>query len=131
MNSEWLDVQSFKLIPSEHLPKGITRNQILDLAESFSPFEHTIGTAKFISEKKTVAAGEFWSHEFQFTSTSYVTEFDKQFIKKTGAVVIYTDLRTLVMYQNDIFSNAPLVSSVKSNNEITEVNFSISSLFVL
>ena len=131
MNSEWLDVQSFKLLPKTDLPQGITRNQILQLANSYSSYEHIIGSAKFISELKDVNAGDFWQHEFQFTSTSYVTEFDKQMLKNTGAIIFVTDLNTLVLYHNDVFSNAPLQCGIKSNNEITEVNFSHQSLRVL
>lgn len=131
MNSEWLDVQSFKLIPKSEIPKESTRNQILQLANSFSPEDHIIGTAKFISELKDANAGEYWTHEFQYTSSSYVTEYDKQKVKNTGAIILVTDLRTLVFYQNDVFSNAPFTIGLKSNNEISEVNFSITSLAVL
>lgn len=131
MNSEWLDVQSFKLIPKTDLPKGTPRNQILEIAKSFGPAEHIIGTAKFISDLKDSNAGEYWLHEFQFTSTSYITEYDKQSLKNTGAIVLFTDLKTLVFYHNDIFSNGPMTLGIKSNNEISEVNFSINSLRVL
>lgn len=131
MNSEWLDIQSFKLIPKSDLPPGITRNQILELSNSFGPTEHIIGTAKFISEQKDSNAGQFWTHEFQFTASSYITEYDKQELKNTGAIVLITDLRTLLFYQNDIFSNSSMTLVIKSNNEISEVNFSINSLRVL
>ena len=131
MNSEWLDVQSFKLIPKSEIPKESTRNQILQLANSFPSEDHIIGTAKFISELKDANAGEYWNHEFQFTSSSYVNEYDKHKIKYTGAIVLVTDLRTLVFYENDVFSNAPFTIGIKSNNEITEVNFSLMSLAVL
>lgn len=131
MNSEWLDVQSFKLLPKTELPQGINREQILELANSYSSAGHIIGTAKFISELKDSSAGEYWQHEFQYTASSYVTEYDKQLLKRTGAIVLYTDLRILLFYFNDVFSNAPLTVGVKSNNEISEVNFSTMSLGVL
>ncbi len=131
MNSEWLDVQSFKLLPQTELPQGINRDQILELANSYSPADHIIGTAKFISELKDSNAGDYWQHEFQYTASSYVTEYDKQLLRRTGAIVLYTDLRILLFYFNDVFSNAPLKLGVKSNNEISEVNFSTMSLGVL
>lgn len=131
MNSEWLDIQRFRLIPKGSLEVGISRNEILVIADSFSDFEHVIGTAKFISEQKFVNAGSFWTHEFQFTSSSYVSGYDNDLLSKVGAIVIYTDQRTLVMYQNDYFSNSPLEYKIKSNNDLTEVNFSMSSVNIL
>lgn len=109
----------------------MTRGQVIELANSYAPAEHIFGTAKFISELKDASAGNFWQHEFQFTSTSYITEFDKQLLLNTGAVVLYTDLRTLVLYKNDVFNNAPMVISIKSNNEISEISFTQNSLNVL
>ena len=131
MKQEFLDIQFFKILPKGSLPENATREEIIEVAMSFSEFPHIIGTPKFVSDEKLTDAGSKFEHQFSFSVSSYATEDFLSILRNAGAVVIYTDLRTLVIYQNDVFSNVPLKFSVKSNNDVTDVELTRESLYLL
>lgn len=131
MKQEFLDIQYFKILPIGSFPANVGRDEIITAAETHPEFPHIIGTPKFISDEKLTDAGSHFEHQFAFSVPSYTTENDLAILRNAGAVVIYTDLRTLVIYANDIFNNAPLKFSVKSNNEVTDVELTRESLYLL
>lgn len=127
MISDYLDIQFFKIISKELIPIGTSSISLENIAKSIQPIDHIIGTAKMMSEEKDVAAGKYWENQFRFSVVGYVDEEFVKLIRSSGAVLIYTDLRILHMYKNDVFVNAPLKSEIKSNEDISEIEFSISS----
>lgn len=131
MKQEFLDIQFFKILSKEIIPEGATRDQIITIAEMQPEFPHIIGTPKFVTNEKLTDAGSKFEHQFAFSVPSYTNETDLAILRNAGAVIIYTDLRTLVIYHNDVFSNAPLKFSIKSNNEVTDVELIRESLYLL
>jgi hypothetical protein len=131
LNSEFLEILSFKILPFSVISENDQKEDLVLKAANIGEFPHTTGTVKFLSEEKQENAGKFWNHQFGFSIPSYISDLSLYQIRNAGAIVIYTDLQILVIYQNDRFQNVPLISEIKSNNDITEIQFSLSSLFAL
>lgn len=128
MKSEFLDIQSFVLIPKADIASKSTRDAILAIAKNYKDYKHIIGSAKMITEEKDSNAGEYSIHQFAFSKISYIDDNERRLLKATGAIVINTDLRVLVMYSNDIYQNAPIKSIIKSNEDVSEITFTQQSL---
>lgn len=131
MKSEFLDVQYFKILPIGSFPEESSREEIILAAQNHPEFSHIVGSPKFITEEKLTDAGRYYVHQFVFSVPSYTTESEMEIIRNAGAVVIYTDVRTLVLYANDIFNNASLKFTAKSNHDVTDYELSRESLFLL
>ena len=126
---EFLDIEFFKIVPAKIIQANAKRADILNLATDLPEYSHTIGTAKFLTEEKDSTAGPYFENQFQFSFPSYINDSQLSEIKKAGAILLYADTgRILVLYQNDVFSNGKLKSSIKSNDEITEVEFQIQTI---
>ena len=129
MKYEFLDIEFFKIVPINIIPVNALRGDIINLGEGLPEYSHTIGTAKFLTEEKDASAGPYFENQFRFSFPSYINASQLSEIKKAGAILLYADTgRILVLYQNDVFSNGSLKSSIKSNDEITEVEFQIQTI---
>ena len=128
LKSEYLDIQLFKIIPQSLLVSGMTNADLDVIAEVLPAEDHIVGTAKLMSEEKDSNAGKYFENQFKFAVVSLVDDTYKRKIRQAGAIIVYTDLRTLYFYTNDVFSNAPMQSNIKSNEDVTEVEFSLQSI---
>lgn len=132
MKSEPLLLSAIHFIDESEITSTMLKADFQNLARKVNEMYYTPGSASFVEEYKTSAAGSYWSFEFGFTFPGPITEEKSTEIIDCGAVVLFTESeRVIVLHHNDIFRNVPLKPEIQSNSLKTVVKYSINSVFKL
>ena len=127
---QFSNVIEIKLLSASDIGVSFRKDDIIDKASWVLPFYFTPGTASFSKSSQLSAAGTSWGKNLGFSIPGMLQPIDEEKLNKTVAVVVkLSDGRKELMYNNDVFSNAKLVSSIETDTEQTAIKFNVNSLF--
>lgn len=128
MKSEPLLLSAIHFIEKSAINSGMLNSAIINLATPANEMYYTPGTAAYTEDYKT----DYWEIEFGFSFPGKITDALSDQIIGTAAIVLKTDSgRNILIYKNDVFSNAPLIPQIQSNFQKTIVKYGINTLYQL
>ncbi|AFR35874.1 hypothetical protein RIT98_00020 [Riemerella anatipestifer] len=104
-------------------------NEILLLSNSISDTYFTPGTAHMAIERKQAASGIYYETQITYSipGTPSIEEMDK--FSSYGAICATTHSgRSIVLHNNDVFMNTPLVFNIEGDLKKTIIKTSIQTL---
>ena len=130
MKHEPLILSEIKLIPGSLLRRGMSVEELLNIASGLEATYHTPGSGVFSVHKKKNASGVYYEKELSYSIPGMLTMDEMEGLLEISAVVLQTvGGRSLVFYQHDYFMNTSLRFSFSSTGEKTVIKTSINSLF--
>ena len=120
MKHEPLILSEIKLIPGSLLRRGMSVEELLNIASGLEATYHTPGSGVFSVHKKENASGVYYEKELSYSIPGMLTMDEMEGLLEISAVVFY---------QHDYFMNTSLRFSFSSTGEKTVIKTSINSLF--
>lgn len=133
MKSDPLYISKLYLFYKEDLYDGIQNDEIIFKTASMESFEdYTPGTAFYEYEAKNSVSGQFFIKTVTFSFPGTPNTVDLQKLNRVRAVVAVctsgSEVKNMVLYKNDYFSNTPLPVIVSGSLDKVLVKITSNSL---